>query len=140
MGGDSAHHAGEIRPTQYNPLPAEIRLNPNPPQFPHMCPGELLQQYVHPEQSATKPFYGAAPGFNEDHDVAEWTIEGVEEFDADENVLVVVAHDASLLDVVEFFPKPANEWKSRDWRRKGQWRFLADFSEGLEKARRDGKL
>jgi glyoxylase-like metal-dependent hydrolase (beta-lactamase superfamily II) len=140
MGGDSAHHAGEIRPTEYNPLPSDIKLTPNPSHFPHMCPGEILQQYVHPEQSATKPFYSAAPGFNENHDIAEWTIEGVEEFDADNNVLVVVAHDASLKDVVEFFPKPANEWKTEDWGKNGRWRFLADFSEGLEMAKKDGKL
>lgn len=140
MGGDSAHHAGEIRPTKYNPLPTEISLNPNPPSFPHMCPGDIIQHDIHPEQSATKPFYSAAPGFNEDHDVAEWTIEGVEEFDADENVFVVVAHDASLKDVVEFFPVSANEWKAKDWGKNGRWRFLADFSDGLENAKENGKL
>lgn len=140
MGGDSAHHAGEIRPTEWNPLPSEIKLTPNPKNFPHMCPGEILQYYVHPENSATKHFYSAAPGFNEDHDLAEWTIEGVEEFDANENVLVVIAHDASLKDVVDFFPKPANEWKSKDWGKNGRWRFLGDFTEGLEGAKKDGKF
>lgn len=140
MGGDSAHHAGEIRPTEWNPLPSEIKLTPNPKNFPHMCPGEILQHYVHPEKSAMKHFYSAAPGANEDHDLAEWTTEGVEEFDANENVLVVIAHDASLKDVVDFFPKPANEWKSKDWGKNGRWRFLGDFAEGLEKAKKDGKL
>jgi len=52
----------------------------------------------------------------------------------------IVAHDASLLDVVSFFPKSANDWKSLDWGKNGRWRFLADFSKGLEKARDDGKL
>ncbi|QDS75268.1 hypothetical protein FKW77_000861 [Venturia effusa] len=140
MGGDAAHHAGEIRPTEWDPLPSHIKLTPNPRSFPPVCPGELLQRYVHPEKSVTKPFYSAALGFNEDHDVAEWTIEGVEEFDADENVLVVIAHDASLKDVVNFFPKPANEWRAKDWGKNGRWRFLGDFSEGLDMARKDGKL
>lgn len=140
MGGDAAHHAGEIRPTEWNPLPSSITLKPNSKNFPYMCPGEILLQYIHPEKSATKHFYDAAPGFNEDHDVAAWTIEGVEEFDASEDVFVVIAHDASLKDVVEFFPRSANEWKSKDWGRNGRWRFLGDFSEGLEEARKDGKL
>jgi len=140
MGGDSAHHAGEIRPTEYIPLPSEIKLDPSLPHFPHVCPGELLQDHVHPEKSATKPFYTAAEGFNEDAKVADWTIEGVSEFDADERVFVVIAHDASLLDVVDFFPSNANEWKRKDWGKKGHWRFLADFSGALDEAKATGKL
>jgi glyoxylase-like metal-dependent hydrolase (beta-lactamase superfamily II) len=140
MGGDAAHHAGEIRPTEHLPLPREIKLDPTPVHFPHCCPGEILMNDVHPEKSATKPFYRAADGFNEDSEVADWTIEGVSDFDADEHVLVVIAHDRSMHDVVDFFPKPANEWKSKGWGTSGRWRFLADFSAGLEGARAAGKL
>lgn len=140
MSGDSAHHAGEIRPTEYNPLPKEIKFTPAPTGFPHVCPGEMIQEYVHPEKSATKHFYSGAPGFNEDSSVAEWTIKGVEEFDACEDVFVVVAHDTSLKEVVDFFPKPANEWKAKDWGKHGRWRFLMDFKEGLEEAGSDGKF
>ena len=141
MGGDAAHHAGEIRPTEYVPLPHEITLSPPLPEyFPHVCPGEIILSELHPEKSATKPFYRAAEGFNEDTQVAEWTIEGVSEFDAHERVLTVVAHDSSLMDVVDFFPKTANDWRSKEWGRDGRWRFLADFSKGLEEARKTGRL
>jgi len=140
MGGDAAHHAGEIRPTEYIPLPHEVKLNPNPPHFPHCCPGELLMNDVHPEKSATKPFYHAADGFNENGEVADWTLDGVTEFDANERVFVVIAHDSSLLDVLDFYPKGANEWKSKNWRSQGRWRFLAHFSAGLEDVKAAGRL
>lgn len=133
MGGDAAHHAGEIRPTEYVPLPSSISLEGLKPStvFPLPCPGELLVQHVHPKKSAIKPFYEAADGFNEDSPAADWTIEGIEEFDAHENVLVVLSHDASLLDIVGFYPQNANDWKQKLWLKYGRWRFLTDFAGGL---------
>jgi hypothetical protein len=41
--------------------------------------------------------------------------------------LVIMAHDASLKDVLSYWPKPANTWQSEGWKSKGTWRFLADF-------------
>jgi uncharacterized protein YfbU (UPF0304 family) len=55
------------------------------------------------------------------------TLEKMTEFDADEYVLVVVAHDRTLLDVLEFYSANANSWKEKGWREAGMWRFLADF-------------
>jgi hypothetical protein len=43
-----------------------------------------------------------------DYHAAVRTIWNVQEADAREEVLVVMAHDDSLLDVVEFFPVEAN--------------------------------
>jgi glyoxylase-like metal-dependent hydrolase (beta-lactamase superfamily II) len=55
MGGDACHHAGEFRPSQYQPLPTEI--NPSPKSLPQpICPGHLLQD-VHCNKSANEPFY-----------------------------------------------------------------------------------
>ena len=89
-------------------------------------------EHVHPEKSATKPFYRAADGFNECPELADWSIEGIKEFDADERVLSVIAHDATLLPVIDFFPKPANGWREKGWRKAGHWRFLGDFVQGLK--------
>ena len=50
------------------------------------------------------------------------------EFDAMDNVLTLVAHDATLLGVVGLFPDTmANAWKERGWREKVLWSFLGDF-------------
>jgi hypothetical protein len=134
MGGDAAHHAGEIRPTEFGPLPTSVALEGLNfgSSFPMPCPGELLLERLHPRKSATKPFYEPADNFNEDGPLAEQTVIGVTEFDAYENILVVLAHDASLRDVVDFYPHHANDWKEKLWRSKGRWRFLTDFEGGLQ--------
>jgi hypothetical protein len=69
-------------------------------------------------------------------DIAETrrSIEKLTAFDAYENVFSVIAHDQSLFDVVEFYPKSANQWKEKEWAREGQWRFLSEFKAGTEKA------
>ena len=55
------------------------------------------------------------------------------EFDADESVFSIIAHDMSLFDVVEFYPKKANEWREKGWCREGRWRFLREFEGGPAK-------
>jgi hypothetical protein len=54
-------------------------------------------------------------------------VDAVQPFDANDNVFTAIAHDASLADVVDFFPNSANEWKAKGWKREGHWRFLSDF-------------
>ena len=52
----------------------------------------------------------------------------LEEFDADENVFVCVAHDGGLLDVCDWFPKgDINSWKEKGWKQKSQWGFLNEL-------------
>ena len=46
-------------------------------------------------------------------------------FDGEENILTVLAHDASLQDILEFFPRKANNWKEKGWKEEGHWRWLA---------------
>ena len=84
-----------------------------------------------------KPFYIPAKletgQIHHDVDEAIRTIEKMQEYDGQspENVLVVVAHDASLLDVLGFFPKKANAFMEKGWVRKGRWRFLQNFAEAV---------
>lgn len=135
LGGDIAHHPGEFRPTEYLPLPDSI--SPSPLQAPFtkqatFCPGEVFQA-LHPSNSRTKPYLAPSGGEHSVHfDLAETkrSVEKLTEFDAYENIFSVIAHDQSLFDVVDFYPKPANEWKAKGWAREGQWRFLADFNPG----------
>jgi hypothetical protein len=65
-----------------------------------------------------KPFYAIArlddgKGVAQDVDEAERTIGKVIEADATDEVLVLMAHDDSLLDVMDFFPKYANDFKQK---------------------------
>lgn len=135
MGGDVAHHASEFRPTEYVPLPKYIEPNPLVAPFAKStfaCPGHIYEA-LHPKKSSTEPFVQAL-GFM--HDDAKGACESVEKllpFDAQDNIFSVIAHDLSLLDVVDLYPKTANDWKAKGWKEQGRWRFLRDFDTGKEK-------
>lgn len=137
MGGDSCHHGGEFRPSQYLPLPAEIMPNPFNKSSAMPCPGSLFDD-LYRDGDGKKPFYAIAKlpdgkGVAHDVDEAERTIGKVIEADARDEVLVVMAHDDSLLDVVDFFPKYANDFKHKGWIENGRWLFLKDFKEAVKK-------
>jgi hypothetical protein len=132
MGGDASHHGGEFRPTQYLPIPKE--LNPSPlKRRVGVCPGDLLQ-HVHRQGSAEKPFYLVTKGFAHDKAVADWTIDGLGEFDAHENVLLLTAHDDVVVDPAQFdfYPKTMNDWHKKGVAQKIKWLFLGDFEEATE--------
>lgn len=137
MGGDACHHGGEFRPSQYLPLPSAISPNPLDLKSSNPCPGALLENLL-PGGDKTKPFYKLArsedgKGIHHDVDEAERTIEKVMEADARDEVLVVIAHDESLLNVVDFFPEYANDFKAKGWAEKGRWLFLKDFVGAVKK-------
>jgi hypothetical protein len=141
MGGDTCHHAGVFRPTEHLPLPDTISPSPlspiNTTQRLSYCPGEMFLS-LHPSHSPTEPFYKIAVDEKGktlayvDIDSAKDTIAKMQGFDRCEEVLVIMAHDASLRDVLRYWPNPANTWQLEGWKSKGAWRFLADFVKGAE--------
>lgn len=142
MGADTAHHGGEFRPSPGVTLPNELQPSPLGPDS-HLnvrasvCPGSLFLDRVHPYHSDTQPFYHLAPqpdGKGPTHDIpeAERSVEKMQQFDSDDRVMVIIAHDTSLLDVMDFYPHTANNWKEEGWREKGRWKFLEDFTKAIE--------
>lgn len=71
---------------------------------------------------------------------AEMTVSRMQLFDASPDVLVIVAHDASLLDVLPFFPKgELTGWEKTEMKALGRWRFLKDFIVAVEPVKMLGK-
>lgn len=135
LGGDVAHHASEFRPTEYVPLPENIEPNPLLPPFAKstfICPGSIFEA-IHPNKSSTAPFVKALGFMHDDSKGACESVEKLLPFDALENVFSVIAHDLSLKDIVEFYPKTLDCWKQKGWKEQGHWRFLRDFDTGEEK-------
>ena len=136
LGGDCAHHGGEFRPTPYLPLPEHLSPSPMPRSHPGICPGALfadIHRLHHSPSSSTEPFLL----INEDaaHNVgaARDSVRKMGAFDAHENILTMIAHDDTMVNVVGTFPdRLANDWKSQGWRQKGMWKFLKDFGEGVD--------
>lgn len=65
---------------------------------------------------------------NEDLRDAEIALEKLLRFDGSSKVMVIISHDASLLDVLPFFPGSINEWDVKGYKAVGTWRFLRDFA------------
>jgi glyoxylase-like metal-dependent hydrolase (beta-lactamase superfamily II) len=132
MGGDIAHQAGEFRPTSYTPLPKEISPNPvkhgrlhNAP----ICPGEIFAA-IHPKKSSTEPFFDPTPaegGWHLNAKEATLSCTKLSEFDAYDYIFPVIAHDNSLIDVVDFYPATANDWQVKGWKKLSHWGFLSQF-------------
>ncbi|KAF1986938.1 hypothetical protein K402DRAFT_393093 [Aulographum hederae CBS 113979] len=141
MGGDACHHSAQYRPSPYRPLPASISPSPFPGDNTHIdntniarsiCPGAFFQD-IQRNKRADEPFYLASDKISFDVEKARWTADGLQEFDADENVLVGIAHDAKFLGVVDMFPEDVGGWKEKGWGEKLRWRFLADFEGAVKK-------
>lgn len=128
MGGDACHHGGEFRPSAYLPLPSSIVPNPFSPSSANACPGHLFDHLLRDGDRA-KPFYAVATeqGISYDAVEAQETVEKVVEADALDRVWVVMAHDDTLLGVVDFFPNSANGFLEKGWVEQTRWLFLRDF-------------
>jgi hypothetical protein len=132
MGGDIGHHASQWRPNQFIPLPKE--LNPSPfgehSTFNirrNVCPCACFLEHVDAGCSETEPFASIRGGHPRDVDMAKDALNKLQNFDSDDNIMVIVAHDWTLLDVMEYWPKPANDWYKAEWKERGQWKFLKDL-------------
>ena len=132
--GDAALHGSQYRPSRHCPLPESIALAgfvPNP------CPGHLFEA-LHKDACGTEPLMKINPGKSSmTYDVGEAnrTLRKVQDLDTDERVFVMIAHDYTLLDVVDLFPKEANGWKAKGWKETGRWKFLRDLQRATELAR-----
>ncbi|KAK0444113.1 hypothetical protein EV421DRAFT_1903226 [Armillaria borealis] len=105
LGGDSCHHIGQLRPT--------TELHKQSP-----CP-------VHAMTSRTTPLFSEQNAYGHaDPEAARTTIAKLGNFDANPDVLVIVAHDATVPAVIDEFPKALNEWKTKGWKEKLTWAFL----------------
>ena len=137
MGGDTAHHGGEFRPTEYLPLPKDIRPSPYVAKYPSACPGHLFEA-IHPRKKGTDPYYQLSDAIAHNKEQADHSCELMQEFDAGDNVFVVIAHDNTLLDPeigVEWFPHGTlKNWKEKGNATKGRWAFLKDFTRAVEEA------
>ncbi|KAI0896445.1 beta-lactamase-like protein [Annulohypoxylon nitens] len=134
LGADSCHHAGSLRPNQYVPLPTAISPSPFsvPPYMENTVCSRTLLEAIHPEHSCTVPYYSKlAPAPDRDVPTAETTIKKTISFDASDDVFVILAHDQSLLSVIDFFPETVNQWKEKGWKDRTRWRFLEDFKEAV---------
>jgi hypothetical protein len=133
MGGDLGHHASQWRPNSLTPLPKELTPSPFGPDSTlnirrNVCPCTHFMEYMGQDVKAeSEPLCSIRSGLPYDVDMARKALKSVEKFDADENIMLIMAHDWTLLDVMQFWPEAANQWQESHWKERGRWEFLKDL-------------
>jgi len=131
LGGDTFHHAGEARPRpefQKNfPCPAhlleEAKMSISTDYFwsPHSDDGafDLLSraQQLFAVSDLPDSFYA-------DPVTSQISLEKLATFDADPDILVLIAHDISLRSTIPYFPAYLNNWKANGFKEKTVWSFV----------------
>lgn len=120
MGGDLAHHSGELRPSPYTKIPQSL-----PQGVSKRCGAWFSEMNLRRGRKTDEAFI--EPSLAWDREPMMQTIRWAQAADAQDNVWLVFAHDTSLFGSVDFFPLPANAWKEKGWKEKVEWKFLGDF-------------
>jgi len=141
LGGDACHFVGLFRPSESMPLPDPIpEATPLDSSFPNPCPCSLFTS-CHPkamegdeEAAKATPWYRVTDKEQSayvDREVAKTSLKRLEEFDQSPDVLVCMAHDPVLLEVLPLFnndPKvDLNDWKTKGLKEKCHWGFLNEL-------------
>lgn len=126
MGGDVCHHGGEIRPSPYLPLPGQVHSFQSSSRDSYLDGTLFRKLNVKRGRKPNAPFFD--PVLAVDIPRAIQSIQETQEADAQNNVFLVFSHDMQICGIAEFFPKSANDWKSKGWKEKTLWNFLADFA------------
>ncbi|CCF33868.1 metallo-beta-lactamase superfamily protein [Colletotrichum higginsianum] len=144
LGGDICHFAGVFRPTADTPLPEGIPASAitrrSDWSSKAACPCSYFTPH-HPnakdEDSArTTPWYqlprsGEHPVYV-DIDLAADSVSKMRELDIEDNIMVCIAHDASLLDVLPVFnrepSRDINDWKKEGWKETTYWSWLNEVA------------
>lgn len=132
MGGDIGHHPSQWRPNQYVPLPTELIPSLLGPESifnirQDVCPCAVYMDNIPGGHSQEAPFTMIRAGHPYDVDMSRRNLSSMEIFDADDDIMVIIAHDWTLLSVLDYWPKPANDWYAAGWKSQGRWKFLHDL-------------
>jgi glyoxylase-like metal-dependent hydrolase (beta-lactamase superfamily II) len=127
LGGDVCHYPGIFRPSVHLPVPDAISPHPCLPNsdFP-LCPGTAFVELQKARGRASKSsLYDMT--FGHDIPLAQHTATWLQELDADDRIFVIIAHDSTVRDGVDHFPKSLNDWRSKGWGKSLKWAFFKDL-------------
>ena len=130
LGGDACHSISQLRPNRFRPLPDSVPASAlgRPPSRQGCSCAHMSRLAQHDKEGS---FYGLAPGMQEDLAKAEETISKLKAFDGRDDVMIIIAHDASLLNVLDYFPQDVGDWKAKGWAAQGRWLFLKEFEKAV---------
>jgi glyoxylase-like metal-dependent hydrolase (beta-lactamase superfamily II) len=131
LGGDICHFGGAFRPTDKTPMPTqftreEVALPPSGPE--HVSCMQYLSCHPNSERGSSTPYYkpcSHADSWYVDPPQAQKSVNTLMSLDAIDEILVLIAHDPSIVGVLPLFPKASiNDWYQSGWKKLLRWRFL----------------
>ncbi|KAF7527643.1 hypothetical protein PCG10_002607 [Penicillium crustosum] len=132
LGADTAHHCSVLRPSAYCPLPGILRPAPASQDTESSCSSKKYlgshRVFAKERDAASTISFCQIPEpnpYDEDIEVARQSLDKLVPLDGTDNVFTIFSHDDTLADVIDFFPGMANEWKAKEWKARGHWKFLA---------------
>jgi hypothetical protein len=128
----SEDSVAQLRPSQFRALPHNLdaKLLDQPSSLGSgPCPCAQLLRLLHNGDKSDNAIYELVPFLQEDASKAQETLQKLKAFDGRDDVMVVLAHDASFLDVLDFFPHSINDWKAKGWDEEARWLFLREISQ-----------
>ncbi|KAL2112391.1 hypothetical protein VUR80DRAFT_7746 [Thermomyces stellatus] len=138
LGADICHFGGSFRPTPHVPMPSELssrdlcREEEDPPKTYSASLFTCL--HPRPDMGRTCPFYepcSRADSWYVDPQRARESISRLKALDANERILVVIAHDPAVMNVLPFYPRhELNGWYEARWKDKLRWGFLDELPVG----------
>ncbi|ETS84468.1 hypothetical protein PFICI_02493 [Pestalotiopsis fici W106-1] len=137
LSGDLYHIAGELRPNVQKPLPAHISLAPprgnTDAKESTVYPRSALERLQTARgRDVDEPFFEVVSAVAHDAALANEMLKKAQIPDALENILFLAAHDDALIDVANFFPDTANNWKELGWKKRLEWAFLTHFAPSIQ--------
>ncbi|KAH7127308.1 fungal-specific transcription factor domain-containing protein [Dactylonectria macrodidyma] len=134
LGGDICHFGGAFRPTKYVPMPSMLSSSELADHKRHaafVACSQFTACHPHPENARTSPFYkpcSRSDSWYINPSLANKSIGLLAELDANDKVLVLIAHDPSVMGAITFFPDgPLNGWYRAGWKQKLRWGFLDEL-------------
>lgn len=135
LGGDICHFGGAFRPRKDLPLPEGLSAREIDVSCSHDEPIDCQRFAVchpNPTLARTSPYYSACSrpdSWYADPPTANESIRRLQILDADERILVLIAHDSSVVNLLPFYPKGGvlNNWHANGWKAKLRWGFLAEL-------------
>jgi glyoxylase-like metal-dependent hydrolase (beta-lactamase superfamily II) len=134
LGGDICHFGGTFRPSKYVPLPRSLspdEVGCSNERTEHFDSSIFTLCHPDPPNARISPYYAPCCGADSWYvspPLARQSIDKLKALDANERVLVMIAHDPSIMNVVTFFPHgTANNWLDGGWKQRLRWRFLDEL-------------
>lgn len=134
LGADICHFGGVFRPTPYVPMPPALsgeqigRLDRHAAIY--AC-GIFASCHPDPENARTTAYQkpcSHADSWYHDPALAHQTVEKLKALDADDRILVLIAHDPALMNSVPLFPHDTlNDWYELGLKERLRWGFLNEL-------------